>query len=64
MDIRLPIGILFAAIGALLVVSGLANPDDPKLAAIGFNLGLVWGLVMIGFGVGAVVLSVAGRRRD
>ena len=62
MDVRLPIGILFAATGALLVTAGLTSPDDPKLAAIGFNLSLVWGGVMLCFGLAAIALSLFGRR--
>ncbi len=50
LDIRWPIGLLFAAIGALLVVYGAFSPDGGK--SLGLNLNLVWGAVMFLFGAG------------
>ena len=44
MDVRFPIGILFAGIGVLLIAAGLTTaPEELKLASTGFNLNLVWG---------------------
>jgi protein-S-isoprenylcysteine O-methyltransferase Ste14 len=50
LDIRWPIGLLFAAIGALLVVYGALHPDGAR--SLGLNLNLVWGAVMFLFGAG------------
>ena len=63
MDVRLPIGILFAGIGALLIAAGLtAAPEQLKLVSTGFNLNLVWGGAMLVFGGGAILLAWRARR--
>ncbi|HEV2530986.1 hypothetical protein [Phenylobacterium sp.] len=57
-DVRLPIGLLFLAIGALVAVFGLVGaPPAPS----GENIDLIWGVVMAGFG--AVMLALAGLAR-
>ncbi|MCL5287330.1 MAG: hypothetical protein M1453_04950 [Acidobacteria bacterium] len=50
LDIRWPIGLLFALIGALLAVYGELYPDGGR--SLGLNLNLVWGAVMFLFGAG------------
>jgi hypothetical protein len=52
LDIRWPIGLLFAAIGALLAVYGALNPTEAQRH--GLNLNLDWGAVMFLFGAGLV----------
>jgi len=66
MDVRMPIGLLCAGIGLLLILAGFITPAaELKLEAIGFNLNLVWGAVMLAFGVGAMVLALrAEKHRD
>jgi hypothetical protein len=51
-DIRLPIGLLFLVLGAILVGYGL-NSDPAIYAAhsLGVNINLAWGAVMGVFGV-------------
>jgi hypothetical protein len=53
LDIRLPIGLLFAALGGLLVLYGLftqfAGPEMYE-HSLGININLWWGLVMLLFG--------------
>jgi hypothetical protein len=60
LDIRLPIGLLFAGLGGLLAVYGLAG--DPALygRSLGININLWWGLVMLAFGV---IMILLGRRK-
>ena len=50
LDIRWPIGLLFAAIGALVSGYGLFHAGDAQ--PLGVNLNLWWGLVMLLFGLG------------
>jgi hypothetical protein len=65
MDVRLPIGIMFAGAGALLILAGLTtDPTQLKLALAGINLDLVWGGALEGFGLGAIALALTGWRRD
>ncbi|MFL5298415.1 MAG: hypothetical protein ACJ798_18710 [Phenylobacterium sp.] len=59
-DVRLPIGLLFLLIGALVAAYGaVARPEGA-----GLNIDLVWGLVMAGFGALMVGLAVLARRGD
>ena len=63
MDVRFPIGILFAGIGVLLIAAGLTTaPEELKLASTGFNLNLVWGAVMLVFGGGSILLALTAKR--
>ena len=71
LDVRLPIGGLFTALGLLLAGYGLATAGDASHYArsLSVNINLWWGLVMLVFGVtllAAVWLSrrkLAGRPR-
>lgn len=63
MDVRLPIGLMFAGAGALLIAAGLmTDPTQLKLALSGVNLDLIWGAALEAFGLGAILLAVTGRR--
>lgn len=59
LDIRTPIGALFAALGALLVVFSFIRPEAAQ--TIAGNIDRSWGLVMLLFG--AVMLYLARRSR-
>jgi len=60
-DVRLPIGLLFLAIGALVAIYGLtAAPPAPS----GENIDLIWGLIMAGFGAVMLAMAVLRRRGD
>jgi len=64
MDMRLPIGLMFAGAGALLMLAGATtDPSLLKLGLSGVNLDLVWGGALEVFGLGAILLAVTGRRR-
>jgi membrane protein implicated in regulation of membrane protease activity len=60
-DIRLPIGLMFAIFGLLLAGYGLLTGGDTMYArhSLGININLWWGLVMLAFGV---VMLLLGRR--
>jgi tellurite resistance protein TehA-like permease len=63
-DVRLPIGLLFLAIGLLVAVVGLIG-DKAVLEAhsAGVNIDLVWGLIMAGFGALMLILAALARRK-
>jgi hypothetical protein len=62
LDIRLPIGMMFSLLGALLALYGLATNSDPMYqASLGLNINLLWGGVLFLFG--AVMLVFALRAR-
>ncbi len=59
LDIRLPIGLMFLMIGAILGVFGLLSDPAIYQRSLGININLWWGLVMFLFG--AVMLLLARR---
>lgn len=59
LDIRLPIGLMFAILGALMTLYGLLGDKAIYQRSLGININLVWGLAMLAFGV---VMFVLGRR--
>jgi hypothetical protein len=61
-DVRVPIGLLFLAIG--LLVGGYGLVGDPAVLeahTAGVNIDLVWGSVMAAFG--ALMLALVGLTR-
>jgi len=59
LDIRLPIGLMFTVLGALLTAFGLFEDREIFQRSLGLNVNLWWGLVMLVFGV---VMFLLGRR--
>lgn len=59
LDIRLPIGLMFAVIGALLAIFGLLAKNVNYEKSLGININVWWGLILLAFGVGMFLL---GRR--
>lgn len=60
LDIRVPIGLLFAILGGLLAVYGLVSDPAIYQRSLDINSNLWWGLVMLIFGV---LMILAGRRQ-
>lgn len=59
MDIRAPIGGLFALLGVMLIGYGLLVPESSGAATLsaGTNVNLWWGLVMLAFGIFMLLLA-------
>jgi hypothetical protein len=57
--VRVPIGLLFSALGILLTAFGAFSDRAIYQQSLGLNINLAWGLVMLAFG--AVMLWL-GRR--
>ena len=51
MDLRLPIGSLFALIGALLAIYGALSDPAIYARSLGYNVNLWWGLALLAFGL-------------
>ena len=64
-DLRLPIGILFSLFGAILAIFGAITRNDAKLyeKSLAININLVWGLVMLVFGVAMLAFALRGRSK-
>ena len=59
LDIRLPIGFLFAIFGVLLIAFGEFSDKAIYERSLGININLEWGIVMLLFGA---VMLILGRR--
>ncbi len=66
LDVRWPIGLLFAVLGFVVAAYGLiASPQPASAQAGGANLDLAWGLVMLFFGLAMLWGGWnAGKRRS
>lgn len=64
MDIRIPIGLLFAILGLILAAFGLFTMNDAELYArsLGRNINLWTGLAMIVFG-GLMLLFTTKKKK-
>ena len=60
LDIRLPIGVLFSVFWILLTLFGALSDPTLYQRSLGINVNLIWGLVLLVFGLGMLLL---GRRR-
>ena len=62
LDIRLPLGLIFLIIGGIMAVYGVFTRGSAMYASSqGINLNLVWGLVMLVFGL---IMFLAGRKKS
>ena len=59
LDLRLPIGLMFAIFGVMLTLYGLASDPAIYARSLGININLWWGLVLLVFGL--VMLGFALR---
>jgi membrane protein implicated in regulation of membrane protease activity len=64
LDIRLPLGLLFALLGVILTVYGLAGNPARYAQSLGVNINLYWGMVLFVFGVVMLFLGRRGRRAE
>jgi hypothetical protein len=63
-DLRLPIGIMFSLFGAILTIFGLVS--DKKIYeehSLGININLIWGLVLLVFGVLMLLFALSGGKK-
>ena len=60
LDIRWPIGLMFTLIGALLAVFGLVKGSES--VSLGININLIWGAVLLVFGVFMLVGAMRGKK--
>ena len=58
LDLRYPMGMMFALVGAILAVYGLATNSSGmeekgmyQVHSLGLNINLIWGLVLFCFGL-------------
>jgi hypothetical protein len=61
LDLKLPIGWLLSAYGALLTIYGLLTKKEMYAISLGINLNLIWGVLMLAVG-GAFLLAAFLKR--
>ena len=61
LDIRWPIGLMFTLIGILVAGYGVVNAADSK--SLGININLIWGAVLLVFGVLMVAGAMGGQKK-
>ena len=61
LDVRIPIGVMFAILGVMLFAYGLLTASDAEMYArsLGYNVNLWWGLFLALFG--GAMLALARR---
>ena len=60
LDIRMPMGLMFLVVGAVLAVFGaVTNADAMYERSLGHNINLYWGLLL--FVIGAIMVVMARR---
>jgi hypothetical protein len=59
LDIRLPIGLLFLALGGVLTYEGVVSGSEIYVRSAGVNVNLYWGLVLLVFGL---IMAIFGQK--
>jgi hypothetical protein len=59
LDIRIPIGLMFAVLGAMLAIFGIVAKNVNYEQSLGININLWWGVLLFAFGA---VMWMLGRR--
>ena len=62
MDLRLPMGLMFVIIGAIIAGYGAMTGGNAMYAehSLDYNINLIWGLVMLAFGAGHAAADFHG----
>lgn len=60
LDIRWPIGLMFTFIGVLLAGFGLVRREDS--VTLGVNINLLWGILLLIFGILMLFGAISGRK--
>jgi hypothetical protein len=65
LDLRWPIGLMFSFIGVLLLIYGAATGSDVEMyrRSLGININLVWGVVLLVFGLLMLLGAVFGGKK-
>lgn len=64
LDLRLPIGLLFAIYGVIFVAFGLTSDTAIYERSLGINVNLWWGLVLLAFGATMLWLALRAKGQE
>ena len=62
LDIRMPIGLMFSALGVMLTLFGMFSDRHIYEKSLGININFTWGLVLLAFGIVMLLLSRFGSK--
>jgi hypothetical protein len=62
LDVRLPVGLMLATMGALLVGYGLFGDQAIYARSLGINVNVIWGSALLV--TGGILLALAARGRS
>jgi hypothetical protein len=64
LDLRIPMGLMFTLVGAILVAFGAAtNGSAIYDSSLGINANFWWGLVLLAFGLTMFILGRRSQKR-
>jgi hypothetical protein len=64
LDLRVPMGLMFTLVGAILVAFGIStNGQEIYARSLGINANLWWGLVLLVFGLTMFTLGRRSQKR-
>lgn len=64
LDLRIPLGLMFSIVGALLTIYGAVTRGSSLYArSAGLDINLIWGAVMLVFGLTMFLLGRYSRKR-
>jgi FtsH-binding integral membrane protein len=66
LDIRLPIGMMFSLIGAVMVIYGLVTGSNKELyqRSLDININLWWGLLLLAFGLVMFIAAKVAAKKN
>ena len=62
LDLRLPMGLMFSAFGALLTTFGLVSDQALYQRSLGINVNLWWGVALLAFGLVSLGLALSSAK--
>lgn len=63
-DIRLPIGLMFAIFGVILTIYGALSNEAIYARSLGLNINVLWGVALLAFGGVMLLLGWRGHRAE
>ena len=64
LDIRIPIGGMFALFGAIITIFGLFSDPAIYERSLGININFWWGLVMFAFGAFMLIMAWRAAKKN
>lgn len=66
LDLRLPIGLYFTALGIIMGAYGILTASNAEMykRSLGMNINLGWGVVLLVFGLGMLIPSLIDRKKN